>query len=44
MRQFLLSIPDDLIEPARTVTAGPDGTVSIDVDLPMPGIAYLQIT
>jgi xylan 1,4-beta-xylosidase len=33
----------DEAEPARTVTAGPDGVVSVDVDLPMPGIAYLQI-
>ena len=34
----------DEAEPARTVTAGPDGTVSVQVDLPMPGIAYLQLT
>jgi xylan 1,4-beta-xylosidase len=33
----------DEAEPARTVTAGPDGTVSVQVDLPMPGIAYLQV-
>jgi xylan 1,4-beta-xylosidase len=42
---LVLSAEDrlDEAEPARTVTAGPDGTASVDVDLPMPGIAYLQI-
>jgi ABC-type glycerol-3-phosphate transport system substrate-binding protein len=33
----------DEAEPARTVTAGADGVVSVEIDLPMPGIAYLAL-
>lgn len=29
--------------PARTVTPDADGTVSVEVDLPMPGIAFLSL-
>jgi xylan 1,4-beta-xylosidase len=34
----------DEAEPARTVTPGPDGGLAADLALPMPGIAYLEIT
>lgn len=33
----------DEAEPARTVTAGPDGTVTVELDLPMPGIALIVV-
>jgi xylan 1,4-beta-xylosidase len=33
----------DEAEPARTVTPGPNGTVRVDLPLPMPGIAYLEL-
>ena len=33
----------DEAEPVRTIAAGPDGTASVQVDLPMPGIVYLQV-
>jgi xylan 1,4-beta-xylosidase len=33
----------DEAEPARTITAGPGGTASAQVDLPMPGIVYLEV-
>ncbi|MEV0607450.1 xylan 1,4-beta-xylosidase [Polymorphospora rubra] len=34
----------DEAEPARTVTADADGTVSVEINLPMPGIAYLELS
>ena len=34
----------DEAEPARTVTADADGVVAVEMDLPMPGIAYLQLS
>jgi xylan 1,4-beta-xylosidase len=33
----------DEAEPARTLTAGPDGTVTVELDLPMPGIALIIV-
>ncbi len=33
----------DEAEPARTVTADADGVVTVEIDLPMPGIAYLSL-
>jgi len=33
----------DEAEPARTVTAGADGVAAVEIDLPMPGIAHLQL-
>ncbi|MFG1603464.1 xylan 1,4-beta-xylosidase [Actinoplanes sp. NPDC049265] len=33
----------DEAEPARTLTAGPDGTLTLELDLPNPGIALIEI-
>ncbi|MEV7626517.1 xylan 1,4-beta-xylosidase [Actinoplanes sp. NPDC089786] len=44
--QWLALSADDRLdeaEPARTVTAGPDGTVTVELDLPNPGIALVEI-
>jgi len=34
----------DEAEPPQTITAGPDGTAEITLDLPMPAIAHLELS